>query len=472
MYKATELNKVYQREVPFDKKKEIYLNGEDNLYPERMDRFINNSVTARTATNLMIQNLLGSGFTEQQNKIIVNKSKQLSLYGFADDFANCKVRQRGVFVWVGWMLSTKNPGSYTIGAVDILPFYTCRIGKKDSEEYNGKILFSRKWHESKQDDLVVFDVYNPDTKVIDAQLKKAGSFEKYKGQVLFINDDSDYFYPLSRIDAVQQDCDSEHQTAVYKNTLLRKGFFGKTTVITRPLVDNELPKEIRDPQSGELIRNAEYYNQVSEAENFKKTIEDFVGAESVGGALHLEMDFDGENLEDSILFKNIESKIDDKLFAHTESSIRQNILIAFNNLPVGLIDPAPGVFGQSGEAIKAMQEMYWNNCTKEREQYLMILNDLWKRMEMYDNVPLSVTPVVKKERQEDLSLTEKAQSTLRGSVGGVTALLEIQRSVSELTTTYESGVSMIKNIFGYSEDVAREILGQPKIEPNAREGIN
>jgi hypothetical protein len=390
MYKATELNKVYQREISFDKKKEIYINGEDNLYPERMDRFINNSVTARTATNLMIQNLLGSGFSELQNRIIVNKSKQLSLYGFADDLANSKVRQRGMAIWVGWMINPNNPTSYVIGAVDVLPFHSVRVGKKDSEEYNGKILFSRKWHESKQDDLVIFDVYNPDPKVIDAQLKLAGSFEKYKGQVLFLNDDSDYYYPLSRIDAVQQDCDSEHQTAVYKNILLRKGFFGKTAVITRPLVDNELPKQIIDPISGELIRNTEYYEQESEAQNFKKTIEEFVGAENAGGALHLEMDFDGEKFEDAIMFKNIESKIDDKLFAHTESSIRQNILIAYNNLPVGLVDPPAGVFGQSGEAIKAMQEMYWNNCTKEREQYLMILNDLWKRMDMYDGVTLNV----------------------------------------------------------------------------------
>ena len=54
--KLTILKDIYQNLTNFDKKKEIFFNGEDNLYPQRMDRFINNSVTAKTAfDNLFIQ---------------------------------------------------------------------------------------------------------------------------------------------------------------------------------------------------------------------------------------------------------------------------------------------------------------------------------------------------------------------------------------------------------------------------------
>ena len=458
--KATILNDIDKKETKFDAKKEIYINGFDNAYPERMDRLINNSVTANTATNLMIQSLLQRGFGNHDN-VIVNKNKKLSLYSFADDLANSKVRQRGMFVWIGWN------ANYKIDSVEVLPFNHCRLGKSDSEDYTAKIHYSKKWNEGKQDDLIIFDVFNPDSAVIDTQVEKDGGWSAYKGQVLYINDDSDYIYPLSRIDAVSLDCDNENQISVYKNVSLRKGFFGKTMIVTRPLIDKDLPKLIvRDNIE---VRNPEYWEAESEREAFKSTLEDFVGAENTGGVLHVELDFEHENLEDAILVKNIESNIDDKIFAHTESSVRKNILIAFNNLPNGLVEQSEGIFSNSGEAIKQMKLQFDDNCQKERKQLLFILNDIWKRMEVYDNTVINIvnngeeTSILGKSLEEK---TQDAQSELRGSVGGVTSLLLIQQSVSQKTTSYESGVAMLQNIYGYSEEVARKMLGTIEINPN------
>jgi len=380
--KLISIKDIFKKPVVLDKKLDVYKNGEDNAYPERMDRYINNSVTAKTATNLMIQSLIQKGFGVH-SKVIVNKNKQLTFSAFADDVANSKVRQRGVFIWVGWN------ANYKIADVQVLPFHNCRISKQDSEEYSAKVMYSKKWLESKQDDLIEFDVYNPDANVIQAQVDKAGGWKKYKGQVLFINDDSDYIYPLSRIDAVQMDCDSEGQASIYKNILLRKGFFGKTAVITRPLTDNDLPRTIIDV-NGQEVRNPEYYEQESARDAFKKTIEDFVGAENAGGAIHIELDFEHEDLSKAILFQNIESKIDDKLFDYTEGSVRKNILVAFNNLPNGLVEQSEGIFSNSGEAIKEMRKQFDDNCNKERDQFLELLNLIWSRMENYDGVPIQL----------------------------------------------------------------------------------
>lgn len=89
------------------------------------------------------------------------------------------------------------------------------------------------------------------------------------------------------------------------------------------------------------------------------------------------MDFAGEKLEDAILIRQIESKIDDKLFNYTESSVRENILAAFNNLPVGLIKTnESSMFGNSGEAIREMKRTYWENTTKERNLLTATLNHL------------------------------------------------------------------------------------------------
>ena len=76
---------------------------------------------------------------------------------------------------------------------------------------------------------------------------------------------------------------------------------------------------------------------------------------------------------------------------------------------------------------------------------------------------------------EELNVNQEAQSTLRGSAYGVTALLELQKSVSEGTTDVDSAVRIVVEIYGFEEEVAKKIIGNPKeiapgapvIDPNA-----
>jgi hypothetical protein len=70
---------------------------------------------------------------------------------------------------------------------------------------------------------LIIDKYNPNTKVIDAQVVAAGGWSKYKGQILHLNSDFSELYSLSDVDSVIYDADSEFQ-ALFKNTGLRKGF--------------------------------------------------------------------------------------------------------------------------------------------------------------------------------------------------------------------------------------------------------
>lgn len=211
---------IFKRVMPWNKSADVYANDTDNAYPERMDRLINNSVTAKSAAAIMVQYLLGKGYGTAADGIIINKDRNLKLVDFADDVADDLVKQRGVFIHVNWN------AIYQIVDMAVIPFDWCRVGKKDSNNYAGKIAISQEWHKPKKADIQLIDVFNPRKKVIDAQVEKAGGWENYKGQVLFINMDTKLIYPLSRIDAVANDCDSEAQSSIYKNRLLRKGFFG------------------------------------------------------------------------------------------------------------------------------------------------------------------------------------------------------------------------------------------------------
>jgi len=89
---------------------------------------------------------------------------------------------------------------------------------------------------------------------------------------------------------------------------------------------------------------------------------------------------------------------------------------------------------------------------------------LMKNFEGYGLGELKVISLL----QEDTSIagtpTEeklKAQAQLKGSVGGVQALLELQKSVASKTTDYSAAVAIIKEIFGIDEETAKQMLGTP-----------
>lgn len=364
---------IVKNVVKWNDKLEIYTNGEDNLYPERIDRLKNNSITAKMASDMMVQYIIGGGLGNADNYKISDKQK---LIDFATDVAEDITNNRGVFIHFDYDLQFEpvNP--------KVLPFERCRIGKKDSNDYNGKIYYKVDWS-NKKEEPIVFDVYNNDKTIVENQISKAGKIQKYKGQVLFINLDRNYIYPLSRIDAVMNDCDSEAQAGVYRNQLLRKGFFGKQIVVTPPLVSNDEPEDILNPQ-GELVRNPKWMRKQDEATEAKRTIEKFIGAENAGGAMMIELsDFEGK-IDDVFKVIKIDSTLDDKMFEYTENVTSKNILMAFNNLPVGLVkNPDNALFGNSGESYKVMQEMYWKNCDKDRKIVETIINDIVQNQEMW-----------------------------------------------------------------------------------------
>jgi hypothetical protein len=446
---------IIKRLVKWDKKLEIYQNGEDNLYPERIDRIINNSVTAKMASNMMVQYVIGKGFGEADNFKINDNQK---LIDFAIDVADSMVRQRGIAIHFDYNLNFEaiNP--------KVLDFTKIRLGKKDSTHYNSKIVFKNDWSDQKEKE-IIFDVFNKSAKVVEAQIQKAGSIEKYKGQVLYINLDSRYFYPLSRIDAVLNDCDSESQAAIYKNMILRKGFFGKQIIMTPPLISNDEPEMVLN-DAGQLVRNREFAKRQAEADEVKKTIESFIGSENAGGALMIESPDFINGIDTIFKIQTINSELNDKMFEYTENSVSKNILMAFNNLPVALVkSPDSAMFGNSGESILEAKKMYWENTSKERNKLETIINDIVQNLPTWNGVYVPIVSLFEQSAEQSIGDVKRieSQAALKGSVGGVQALLQIQQAVSAQLTDFESAVTIIEEIYGISSDLARRMLGTPKL---------
>lgn len=373
------ISDVYKKLVTWDKKLEIYTNGIDNAYPERMERYRNNSITATMASNKMIQYLIGKGFGEADN-LLIGKTKLIDL---ADDIAHDIVDNRGVFTQVNY------DANFDISDFKVLPFNQCRVGQKDSQEYNGKILIYKDWS-SKVDkkNVQILNVYNPDKEIVAYQVKKAGGIDKYKGQVFYYNMDNQYYYPLSRIDPVNHDCNSEYNASIFKDNILEHGFIQSTFFITRPLVDDGFI----EPTDSVGLYNRNL--QESERENFRKVGETMLGAKGVGGFMHMEVDFSGEDLSKAIEIKTVKSDVDPALFRFVEESATRKILMAYNNIPLGLVASDNSMFGNSGDALRTMKETYWEDTWKERNLLETILNDLLKNMGNATYSYVSILPLL------------------------------------------------------------------------------
>lgn len=374
---ASKFIELFSRKPKYDKRAGIHHNGVDNNYPELVESAIANSVTARSCADLMSSYLVGKGFGDLENKIIVNNSKGTTLLQFANDIGDSISEHNGVFIQVNYN------GVYEISDMQVLPFADCRLGNTDGNKYTGKVLVCNDWNDRKKaKGAKVVDIFNPNPKVLEAQIAKAQTIDRYNGQIFYFRFGK-YHYPLAPLHPCLNDASSEHEASVYKNTSLRKGFFGKTLVVTKPLVDAD--KE-NDPK--------EWHQQDTERTEFRKTLQKFVGAENADGLLHIEMEFESDDLDKELIFKNIDSNINDKLFAHTENSVKDNIRMCFKNVPAGLIMSQDGkLFGNSGEAVKAMKVFYQEQTESERMTINEIVNKLMKHFHE-SKEKLSITPLI------------------------------------------------------------------------------
>ena len=452
---AVKLFELAKRLIKFDKQLGVYHNGIDNNYPERVERIINNSATAKPAAKLFRKYIVGKGFGDVLNNFIVNKTKEITLRKFLTKLAHSYSYQNGVYIHVNYNLN------YKIISLDILPFSHCRAGEKDDKQYNGKIIIYDNWDGTKgkidKKKYEVIDVYNSNVDVIKAQIKKAGDITKYKGQVFFFNPD-ETIYPLAHIDNVIDDADSEKMSSVFKNTSLRKGFFGKKIVVTPPM----LGEDLRHPDN--LLTDDQLFEKryvETERTNFRNSMQSFIGADNADGMLHLEMEFEGDDIEKTIKFIDVNTNINDKLFEYTEKSTANNIRKAFANIPSILIENnESSIFGQSGEMLKKAKEFYHDQTEEDRDTLETdVLNVLFANFEGFE-IPtggLKIIPLIDAE----------TSTNLRNGSEGLKAILLVQASVASGATDLPSAITMLSEIYGVTPEVATKMIGTPKlINPN------
>jgi len=350
------LIELWNRITPFNKSEKVYFNGDNNLYPNEIERVVSNSPTASMASSLMSKYIVGLGPINDEDIGGVKKSEIIK--DIADDIAV----QYGSFIHVGFGIEVDGDNFKIVPkTLKILDYIKCRKNKKDDNDNSGIIKY--KDYEDKSlfgnTDETFYYPFSKDQDVIIEQIKAdnkealkknpkmtiAEMLPKYRGQVYYLNLTPRYEYAVSKFNAVYHDCDTEYRLSVYSNVSTRGGFMGKIAILLSGL-DEEFTKKI------------------------KEDVSEWLGSEKAGNIYLLELkDADGD-LENHFKIIKVPTNFDEQQFKDTKKDIRINILGACNSLPNELVytGDSSSLFGNGGTLIKEMKKVYTENTEYERNK--------------------------------------------------------------------------------------------------------
>ena len=341
--KLIEIDKRVQtkvdRSITTDTNRGIVKFGEDNDYPQKMERLILSSNDARAIANIYAKFLVGKGFeNEAINKVVVGKDargKKITLLSLLRQFADSASFNNGGYIHVN-----KNIDNQT-GAAKLIPFKYCRFSEPDTQGFSGKIGVYENWEKDKdakfdKSKVRFYDIFSENKEVFLEQIAKVGALEKHKGQIYFQFFDNNYLYPLSPFDPVYLDCDTQAQISIFKNNQIRNGFTDK--VIFRVAGDEDAVDTLTEGIT--KMMGADGDNAV--------IIEDVIDPAT-----------NKINKEAQVVVESVKTNINDKLFETWEKSLTNNIRKSNKALPAVLIDYEESKLGTtSGEGITQAMNFY------------------------------------------------------------------------------------------------------------------
>jgi len=445
---------LYSRVISVDENKDdaVYWNGENNLYPNEIERVILNSPTASLASKLMAKFVAGKGVIG--NNEIVNSTKNYKLTDIIKLASYNISKQNGVYFHIGYEIDEE----LTLRPVlDILDYVKVRQAKEDDEGNEGKFVYKDysvvKSMFGKKEGDKWFYAFSKNENVIIAQIKNDYQLAKgiptedlavmlpyYRGQVHYLNLTPEFKYALSPFDSVYNDMDTEFRKGMYVNRQFRTGFLGKTYVVTSGLDEED-------------------------EETVKDDVQKWLGSENIGGVYHLSV---GATDDIDKIFKvgQVKAEFDEKMFTETVRDLKDNIIGAANNAPKQLIKSDDTLFGANSETYLEQKKFYDEQTEEERSKLEQTITYLGFPC-IIENITYEPKAISTGEVQTaDVSdETKTAQANLRGSVGGVQGILAIQQSFANSLTDYGSAITILTEIYGFSNSVADALLGSPDKTP-------
>lgn len=440
-----ELAKIQKRITRRDDRKYGIINYDtDNAYPQRTVDIVNGSGVAKSCIDIYYKFVNGHGFVAGGDRLVNN---DLTLNGLLRKQSKDFAYHNGFAFHFNYTLTGE------VASVDHVPFAHCRLGlNKDTNEIDSIAVYDN-WDREKSKKIIAEDIdyinlYDPRPDVVMGQIEAAGGIEKYKGQILYLGQDGQLVYPLAYYDSELEDIETDSQIKLFKYRNISGSFMASHMLVRYGQAEG------MGYGSGGVeppLKDVERANISYEEDNMVDMIKDFQGADNFNRVMLI----DAETPEQKPELVPFTHQNNDKLFEYHEKSTQDNIRKVFA-IPTVFLDAVPGKLGLSDELADAVN--FYNKMTQDErmifeEVYSTVFGTDYKIKELV----MGDVADVDEEKEAQRKIAD-AQAVLKGSVGGVTALITLQQSISAGTTSVEAGVTMIQEIYGFNKEVARKML--------------
>jgi hypothetical protein len=320
----------------------------DNAYPQRMLELVAQSPTAKDCWNKRSKFIAGNGLEEAAlGKAAIN-DKGLTLSKLLKAIATDKA------LFSGFAIHVNYNANFKIASVNYVKFEDVRMGDVDNAETAGKFAiyndWGRKtWKNIMRSKITFLDKYNPSEEAIRQQVKAAGGWDKYKGQLYYFNPEVDD-YPLIEADSVWEDFETEAGIKIFNNREVTTGFLPSTMLFMQS----------RREEADNSVDNGSGKNTPSQLE---KDLGSFQGAKSAQKIIVIEYEDESAKPE----FQPYAIQNNDKLFESTERSVEARIIKGFS-VPKELINPEKSSGLSNGSEKKQAISEFNDNTAADRQE--------------------------------------------------------------------------------------------------------
>lgn len=329
--------------------------GEDNLYPQTFRNILAASSTGAECLDRFADFIEGNGFRDVPfSESVVNRKGDT-----ADDIHALVCRD--VAYYNGLALHVNYNIYGDIVELHHVPFENCRLAESDDNGYVGKIAIHPDWSGQKtrggkvikvaKENIDYIDVFNPDKRVVAAQIEAAGGIEYYKGQVLWVSLSGKDIYPTGKGDRVVTEMSTDEGLANVKYRNVRNNFLPAAMIFTKKGTN------ITFDQDGNEIDSRD------DDDSFSDSLLQLQGDTNSGKLMEVTLETD----EDKPEVVTLNSQNYDKEFTVTDISVTERIYSAFGQEPWYCI--RIGKVGFSGDILEDAFE-YYNSIVSKQQRLI------------------------------------------------------------------------------------------------------
>lgn len=329
--------------------------GEDNLYPQTFRNILAASSTGAECLDRFADFIEGNGFRDVPfSESVVNRKGDT-----ADDIHALVCRD--VAYYNGLALHVNYNIYGDIVELHHVPFENCRLVESDDSGYVGKIAIHPDWSGQKtrggkvikvaKENIDYIDVFNPDKRVVAAQIEAAGGIEYYKGQVLWVSLSGKDIYPTGKGDRVATEMSTDEGLANVKYRNVRNNFLPAAMIFTKKGTN------ITFDQDGNEIDSRD------DDDSFSDSLLQLQGDTNCGKLMEVTLETD----EDKPEVVTLNSQNYDKEFTVTDISVTERIYSAFGQEPWYCI--RIGKVGFSGDILEDAFE-YYNSIVSKQQRLI------------------------------------------------------------------------------------------------------